>query len=173
MSAKISFSKGGVSGKNKISQGVGNGSQGVGFASQGVASQKHVRFETPSQSSGGFSGRSAGLPGGSGFSPPEPDLVNELQSDDQPLNQTEEQFMNTFFKEKPTMLKRVLAETKDVVLVGALFVLVNIPGVESLIVKFFPLAGGSTYVMLCLKAILLMILYFIFKNFYLSRKNKE
>jgi hypothetical protein len=153
MSAKISFSKGGVSGKKM------GGNQRVA-----EGSQKHVRFETPVQPN---------IPSGGSAFPPEPDLVNELQSDDQPLNQTEEQFMNTFFKEKPTMLKRVLAETKDVVLVGALFVLVNIPGVESLIIRFFPLAGGSTYIMLCLKAILLMLLYFILKNFYLSRKNKD
>ena len=97
------------------------------------------------------------------------DLISDLPTNKNKLTENEQRIMNTLFKEKNT-INIIFKEMQDSFIVGILFVMFSIPYIDTLIFKLIPAAEKSIYILLCIKVISIMVLFWIIKHFYLSRK---
>jgi hypothetical protein len=89
--------------------------------------------------------------------------VNKHKSTD-----NEVKLMNTLFKNKEGV-NAILADMKDAFLVGLLFVLFSQEQIDEVIQRFFPSTLNSRYMLLGIKTISIVILFWIIKNWYLCR----
>lgn len=97
------------------------------------------------------------------------DLIENLPTDKNTISQTEADIVNTLFKKK-AMIDIVLSSSKEVLLAGILFVVISVPQIDEFVKKFIPIANNSQYILLFLKSLIFMILFFVIKNLYLARK---
>lgn len=97
------------------------------------------------------------------------DLISDLPTNKNKLSENEQRIMNTLFKEKNT-INIIFREMQDSFIVGILFVVFSTPYIDTLIFKVVPAAEKSIYILLCIKVLLIMILFWIIKHFYLARK---
>lgn len=86
------------------------------------------------------------------------------------LNTNDMQIVNVLFGKDKGTIEKFLDGTKDVLIIGIFFAIFSSPQVETLIVKFFPSCSTSPYILIFVKTILFMLLYFVFKNMYLVKK---
>ena len=100
------------------------------------------------------------------------DPIDALPTDKTEPSHTEIQIVDTLFKQKQSTVQKLLAGTQDVLLVGLLFILFSLPQFDEIIKKMFPATTTSFYILLFVKTLIVMCLYFICKNMYLVRKNK-
>lgn len=98
------------------------------------------------------------------------DIISQLPTDSDQLTHNETLIVDQLFKRKKGTFDKILSNTKDVLIIGALFILFSIPSVETLIKNFIPVSNSSQYILLGTKAVLFMIVYFFIKNIYLVRK---
>jgi hypothetical protein len=98
------------------------------------------------------------------------DMISQLPSDQSQPSHNEIRIVETLFKENKDTISTIATEGKDAIFIGALFVIFNLPIVTSLVLRFVPSAETSMYVMVGVKAIALMLTYWVVKHFYLSRK---
>jgi len=98
------------------------------------------------------------------------DSIDTLPVDQNPPSHSEIQIMDTLFKQSHSTVQKILNGTKDVMLVGILFMIFSLPQVNEFVFKTFPSAQNSPYILLLAKAIMCMIAYFVIKNMYLVRK---
>ena len=96
------------------------------------------------------------------------DYISELPTDKNKPSDNEYIILNTLFKEKNN-INIIFKEMQDSFIVGILFVLFSLPMLDTLIIKFIPVAGKLIYVLLCVKVLFIMLLFWIIKHFYLSR----
>ena len=97
------------------------------------------------------------------------DFISELPTDKNKPSDNEYRIINTLFKEKNT-INIIFKEMQDSFIVGILFVIFSLPMLDSLIIKFIPVAEKSIYVLLCIKVLSIMLFFWVIKHFYLSRK---
>lgn len=100
------------------------------------------------------------------------DSISNLPVDKTEPTSDELRIVNTLFKEHKSTMDVIYTEVHDAFIVGVLFVIVSLPQVEEQIHKFFPATVNSIYWNMTAKAVLMMVLYWTIKNFYLSRKRK-
>ena len=98
------------------------------------------------------------------------DSINDLPTDKVDPTENELKIVNNIFKKNKKMMNRIVEELQDPFIIGILFVLFSLEQVNSIIIKFFPAAQNSFYILIGIKALAFMILYWIIKHFYLSRK---
>lgn len=98
------------------------------------------------------------------------DDINLLPVDENPPSHEEIEIVEKFFKQKMTTFQKIMSHTKDVLIVGILFILFSLTQIDDIIVKFIP-SAQSPYILLLIKAGFFMLVYFILKNWYLSRKH--
>jgi hypothetical protein len=101
------------------------------------------------------------------------DKIETLPIDLTVPSSQEVQLANTFFTSPQTNVQKLLEGTKDVLILGLLFVGFSLPAMDETIQKFFVSAKNSFYVLLLIKTLLFMFSFFIIKNVYLARKNKN
>lgn len=99
------------------------------------------------------------------------DPINALPTDQNPPSPGEVQLLDTLFKKQQTTVQKILSETKDVMLVGILFCIFSVPGIDSVISKIVPSVTTSVYISIGIRALCVMLVYFLIKNMYLVRKN--
>jgi hypothetical protein len=98
------------------------------------------------------------------------DYIDTLPVDESTLTQTEMQMLNGIFKEQQTAVQKILSQTQDITLAGLLFLAFSTPQAEDVIKRFFPSTTTSPYILLAVKTMAFMIVYFAIKNMYLVRK---
>jgi hypothetical protein len=98
------------------------------------------------------------------------DMIDQLPSDKSIPSHNEIRIFDQLFHTKKTIFDKILVNTKDILIIGVLFILFSIAPLDSLIKKFIPLSNTSSYILIGAKTVLFMITYFIIKNIYLSRK---
>lgn len=98
------------------------------------------------------------------------DYIEKLPTDKLEPNPNEVQIVNTLFKEKKGVFDTILHDARDIILMGLLFIILNIPQINSLIFKFVPSAENSIYILIGIKTVLFMVIFYILKNIYLVRK---
>ena len=98
------------------------------------------------------------------------DLISELPVDKNEPTKNEIQIIDTIYKKHKKTVNSVFIEAKESIIVGILFVIFSIPTIDSFIKRIIPAANTSSYILLLIKILLVMILFWIIKHFYLSRK---
>ena len=99
------------------------------------------------------------------------DLISDLPVDKNEPTPSEIQIIDTIFKKHKKTMNSIFLEAKESLIVGILFVIFSIPVVDSVIKRFIPSANNSSYILLLIKILLVMLLFWVLKHFYLSRKN--
>ena len=97
------------------------------------------------------------------------DIIEQLPSDQTVPSHNEIRIIDTLFKQKKGVIDKILKNTKDILIIGILFVIFSLPPIDELIKRFVPITATSPYILIGVKALLIMIVYFIVNNFYLSR----
>lgn len=103
---------------------------------------------------------------------PRGDSLETLPVDQTEPTEAEKQLVNSLFKEKVSTVNRFLNGIRDVLLLGLLFLLVCLPQTGEIIQKFCPSTCSSVYMLLLVRTLVFMLLYFIVKNLYLARMQK-
>jgi hypothetical protein len=97
------------------------------------------------------------------------DVLSTLPTDKIPPTQSELQMLNTLFNHKKE-INNILTEAKEAIIVGIIFLLFSVPQVDSLIQKFIPITEKSTYILLLIKILFVIVLFWVVKHFYLIKK---
>ena len=72
---------------------------------------------------------------------------------------------------KSSMNNNLINEIKDLVLIAILFVIFSLKNVDELVEKFIPASQNSVYILLMVKTLGMVTLFWIIKNFYLSQRD--
>ena len=100
------------------------------------------------------------------------DDITKLPVDKNPPSVNEIHLVNSLFTEQnKSIINTILSEGQDAILVGILFILFSLPQIDEILYKFISSTRNSIYILLGVKAILITLLWWVIKYFYLSRKN--
>lgn len=97
------------------------------------------------------------------------DPITQLPVDQEPLNSSEVEIVNTLFKENRSTLDKIVGDSKDALFVGVLVILFSLPQVDLLINKLVPSTAKSPYITVLVKGLIAVAMFWIIKYFYLSR----
>ena len=99
------------------------------------------------------------------------DLIKDLPVDKVQPSPEELQMMDMLFKNASSPgMNNLFKEIKEALIVGILFILFSIPQIDSLINNFIPVTQNSIYILILIKALFVMGLYWIVKHLYLAKK---
>jgi hypothetical protein len=98
------------------------------------------------------------------------DFIEQLPSDASVPSHNEIRLVDQFFQQKKSLFDRILHQTKDILILGGLFIIFSLPFIDSLIQKFISVTATSPYILIGVKALLFVLVYFIIKNLYLAKK---
>jgi hypothetical protein len=98
------------------------------------------------------------------------DDLSTLPTDKNNPSDVDKQLADTIFGEQLSFPQKLLKECKDMFILGLLFVVLSLPQLDQLIKKFVPMTNNSIYILILIKALVIMVLYWIINHFYLSRK---
>lgn len=96
------------------------------------------------------------------------DNIDSLPVDKNPVKDDELQLVNTIFTENSSTVETLFSQSKDFILLGCLFVLINLEYVDEFLKKFF--SNFSDLSRLGIKTLIFLLSYFILKYGYLLRK---
>ena len=99
------------------------------------------------------------------------DHISQLPADQTQPSHNELMIVNSLFKNHGNAINAVFKEIQDAVLVGILFIVLSLPQIDDMIKKMLPMTQNSIYILLLVKAITIIALFWLIKHFYLSRKN--
>ena len=98
------------------------------------------------------------------------DPLRNLPTDQNPLNHYETQVINTLFKEENKFdIQNIAYELKESIVGGVVFMLLSLPYVDDIVKKFVPSAHNSILILIFVKGIIFIALYWVFINYALSR----
>ena len=97
------------------------------------------------------------------------DTLAQLPVDETPPTNNEVQVVETLFKKHPKEMNSLFNELKDPALVAILVIAISLKQVEDLIKRFIPPADKSPYLLVLIKGLIVAVLYWLIKHFYLSR----
>ena len=98
------------------------------------------------------------------------DNIDVLPTDQNNPSHAEIQIVDTLFKQKHNTVQKLLSGTKDVLVIGFIFLLFSLPQFDELLKKLIPATEKSQYILVAVKAVLFAFAYFLVKNLYLVRK---
>ena len=99
------------------------------------------------------------------------DIIENLPLDNSEPSSNDLKIVNTLFTpQNQSQIGSILAEAKDAIVVGILFIIFSLPYIDSLINKFIPITNGSVFILTLFKAIFIIIVFWLIKHFYLSKK---
>lgn len=101
------------------------------------------------------------------------DIIERLPVDMSVPSHNEILITDQLFQKKKGIFDKILQNTKNIIILGGLFIILSLPFVDNFITKFITITGKSPYILVGVKALLFMFLYFIIKNLYLVRKNTD
>ena len=101
------------------------------------------------------------------------DIIEQLPVDTSVPSHNEIRITDQLFQQKKSIFDKILHNTKDILILGGLFIVFSLPFVDNLITKFITVAGSSPYILIGVKTLLFVFSYFIIKNLYLARKRSD
>lgn len=101
------------------------------------------------------------------------DMIDQLPADTSVPSHNEIRIVDQLFQQKKSMFDKILHSTKDILILGGLFIIFSLPFVDNLIQKFITVTSTSPYILIGVKALLFVFSYFIIKNLYLAKKDKS
>jgi hypothetical protein len=117
-----------------------------------------------------YSQQTTNLPQSQPMGQPMGDKIDQLPIDQTVPSHNEIRIVDSLFQQKKGIVDKILNNLKELLIIGILFIAFYLPSVNEMIQKLVPLTSTSPYILLGVKTICVMILYFIINNFYLSRK---
>lgn len=102
---------------------------------------------------------------------PAGDPIAKLPVDQSQPTSNELQIVNSLFTKHRSTMDAVVEEAKDSLIIGLLFIVFSLPFVDGLIKRVLPMTEKSPYVLVAIKAVAVMAIYWLIKHFYLSRKS--
>lgn len=98
------------------------------------------------------------------------DEIYKLPTVKTPPTENELHLVNTLFKEHRNTMSTIFDEAKESILIGSLFVLFNLKQIDNILQRFIPITITSPYILVLIKSLFIMLIYWVIKYFYLSRK---
>ena len=98
------------------------------------------------------------------------DLIEVLPIDKTQPTYEELHVINTLFKNHNNTMNVIFNEAKESLIVGFLFILFSIPQIDDLIKKYIPVTNNSIYFLILIKALFVIIIFWILKHFNLILK---
>ena len=98
------------------------------------------------------------------------DDISTLPTDKNNPSEVDKNITDTIFGENLSITQKLVKEGKDMIILGVLFVILSLPQLDDIIKKFVPITANSVYMLILIKAILIMVIFWLIKHFYLSRK---
>jgi len=83
--------------------------------------------------------------------------------------QNENDIIDSLFGVEKSVMNNIVNETKDLIIIAILFIVLSLKDVDDLIKKFIPVTQNSVYILLLIKTLSFVVIFWIIKNFYLSR----
>ncbi len=99
------------------------------------------------------------------------DPISKLPVDQSQPTSNELQIVNSLFTKHKSTMNILIEESKDSVIIGLLFVVFSLPVVDDFVKRVVPMAEKSPYILVAIKAVAVMALYWLIKHFYLARKD--
>jgi uncharacterized integral membrane protein len=97
------------------------------------------------------------------------DIIEDLPTDETiPTNNEIEVFDKLFKNEND--IKKIFLELRDTILVGILFIIFSLEQMDQLVHKYIPSTKKSPYILLFIKSLIVMLIFFFLKNMYIVRK---
>ncbi len=97
------------------------------------------------------------------------DNLSSLPTDKNNPSEVDKNMTDTIFGANLSITQKLVKEGKDMMIIGLLFISLSLPQVDELIKKFVPATQNSVYILILIKAIMVMVLFWLIKHFYLSR----
>ncbi len=91
------------------------------------------------------------------------DIIRSLPTDDIEPTPIEMEIVNQIFKQRKSTFSKFLEDLKEPLIVGALFILFNLPYISNIIISVIPLTTNSSMILLIVKTIAIMILFWFLK----------
>jgi len=98
------------------------------------------------------------------------DIISQLPVDETQPSYNELRIVNKLFKEHTSTINKLATEAKDSVLIGLLFVLFSLPQLDELIGRIWPSTQKSPYILIFIKVIIIMAMFWGLKHSHLARK---
>ena len=88
------------------------------------------------------------------------------------VSQDEKQIVDSLFGiQDKSAMTNIVNELKDLIIIAIIFVIFSLKNIDELIYKFVPASQNSVYILIGIKTLGFVVLFWIVKNFYLSRIN--
>lgn len=100
------------------------------------------------------------------------DLIDQLPTDKLDPSPNEIQLANNLFKVQKNFVSKMAGELKGIVIMLVLFIVISLEHVDKLFYKFLPMTEKSPYILLLLKGLVFVIVYYFIRNMYLIRRSK-
>ena len=97
------------------------------------------------------------------------DIIENLPSDYSVPSHNELRLVDSLFQKQQNTIEKIVHNSKDVIIIGLLFFIFSLPQIDGLIKKIVPITTSSSYILLGVKTLLFMFVYFLLNNFYLSK----
>lgn len=97
------------------------------------------------------------------------DLISNIPDDNSIPSHTELEIIDKLFHKNKTIFETILMKTKDILIIGILFILFSLKPIDDIIKRFVKSSETSVYILIGVKSILFMLTFFIVKNIYLVR----
>lgn len=99
------------------------------------------------------------------------DMIDEIPTDLSVPSHSEINMVNTLFKQHRGKMQIIFDELKPSIFIGILFILFSLPQTDDIIKKFAPSSEKSIYILLGIKTITIIAIFYFINNMYLVRKN--
>lgn len=93
------------------------------------------------------------------------DLIEILPVDKTQPTHDELNVINTLFKTHNNTMNILFDEVKETFIVGILFLVFSIPQIDDLIKKFIPITNNSIFILIIIKSLFVMLIFWILKHF--------
>jgi hypothetical protein len=97
------------------------------------------------------------------------DLIQNLPVEKTQYTENQMKIANIVFKENQSVLSSIACELKEGVILSILFIVFSSPQLDAFIIKTIP-NSNNMFFMYGIKCTAIIILFYILKNFQLSRK---
>ena len=101
------------------------------------------------------------------------DMISQLPSDKSRMEQVPEedmQVVNTVFHQSNAKSNSFYHGLKEAAVAGLIFILFSVPQIDGIFKKFIPMTANSPYMLIFVKAIGFVVVFWIVKNFLLNKK---
>ena len=98
------------------------------------------------------------------------ELIESLPTDDTAYTKEQLEMAKILFKENEGNMNVLATELKDSLVICILFIIFSLRQTDELVKKIIPASQNSYIILMGIKCVGLVILFYIVKNFHLSRK---